>query len=118
MLHYISAKCRCVTRTLMTAEIHALVLGFDHAFVIHYLAPEILECDVPLEAYVDSETVFNVFTKHGKTCGKRLQMDINGLGESYDRREMSKISWIPGHCNSADALKKASHAQKASQLGT
>lgn len=44
----------------MAAEIQALVLGFDYAFLVKDLVEEILGRKMRIEAMIDSETVFNV----------------------------------------------------------
>lgn len=89
----------------MASEIHALVLGFDHAYVIRDMVAEILQRYIQLKAFVDSKTVFDVLAKQGKTCEKLLQIDIHALRESYDRGELTRVCWIPGATNPADALK-------------
>lgn len=39
-----------------------------------------LQCDAPMKTYVDSKTVLYVLAKQGKTCEKRLQIEIHALG--------------------------------------
>jgi hypothetical protein len=34
IVHIGSFKCRRITRSVMAAELHGLVMGFDHAFVV------------------------------------------------------------------------------------
>lgn len=59
-----------------------------------------------LYAFVDSKTVFGIIAKDGQTRDRRCQIDINALRESYDNRELTKLGWIPGVMNLADALTK------------
>lgn len=108
ILHFSSVKCKHVTRSVMAAEMHGMVLGFNHAFVVRDIISEMFERDTELEAYVDSKTVFEVLANQATTCEKRLQIDINALRESYDRGELAKVSWTPEKVNSADAVTKKS----------
>lgn len=106
IIHYGSSQCKRVTRSILAAEIHALVLAYDHAYVIRHTLIEILGRNVKLEAYVDSRSVFDVIAKDGNTTEKRLQIDIYALRQSYADGELDQIGWIPGTSNPADALTK------------
>ena len=55
-------------------------------------------------------------TKLGTTAEKRLMIDIMGLRQSYERREISEIRWIEGNCNPADAMTKAKPGKTLCQL--
>ena len=106
VLHYGSNKCQRVARSVMAAEIQALTLGFDYAFIVKDLVDEILGRQLRIEAMIDSKTVFNVVAKEGKTTERRLQIDITALRQSYDLGELDRIAWIPGASNPADSLTK------------
>lgn len=114
--HHVSGKCHRVTRSGMAAEIHALLLEFDHTFLVRDLLQDLLHCDVPLELYIHSKNFPHVLTKQPKTCKKRKQININALRGSYHHAELAKFSWIPGHSNPTDALTKELHANKASPM--
>lgn len=104
ILHYSSSKYKRVTRTVISAETHALVLLFDHAFVVRDMVSEMVNHDVSLEAYVHSKTFFEVLAKQGNTFEKRLQINVNGLQESNYSGDLSNVQWIPGHSNPANSL--------------
>ena len=106
IIHFGSNKCKRIARSVMAAEIQALVLGFDYAYVIQHLVEEIIGRTIKLEAMIDSKTVFNVVAKDGQTAEKRLQIDVLALRQSYDLGELDRIAWIPGHENPADSLTK------------
>jgi hypothetical protein len=106
IVHYGSQKCRRVVRSVMAAELHALVYGFDHAFMVKTISEEILGRVVHIDAYIDSRTVFNTVARLGSTLEKRLQIDIHALRQSHHRGELRSLSWIPSHQNVADALTK------------
>ena len=90
----------------MAAEIFALSYGFDNAYVTQSMLREILRSNVPIEAYVDSKTLFGVVAKYANTKEKRLQIDVAALREAHSKREIRSLSWIPGTSNPADGLTK------------
>lgn len=106
IIHYGSSRCRRVTRSVMAAEIHGLIYGFDNAYVVGEMLHEILEKKIPINGYVDSRTLFNVVAKSSATLEKRLQIDVHALREATENKELNTLSWIPGNENYADGLTK------------
>jgi ribonuclease HI len=106
VVHYASQKCKRITRSVMAAELYALVHAVDTAFLLRYLVSKMLSRRVALRAYTDSKTVFDCVTKLIPTSEKRLLIDLYGLRQSYERRELDALSWISGEHNPADALTK------------
>lgn len=74
LIHFESNRCKRVTRSVMAAEIHALVLSFDYAYIIKHMIGELLNMYIPLQAYMYSRTVFDVIAKDGKPSERRLQI--------------------------------------------
>lgn len=68
IVKYVSNKCRHIARSVMAAEVHALVLGFNIAFLPRDLAEELLGRPVQLEAILDSKTGFDVIARDGMTA--------------------------------------------------
>lgn len=68
IVHYGRNRCRCVVRSVMAAEVQGLVLGFDYASIVRNTICEIIGRKVPLEAYVDSNHLYNVVAKFGETA--------------------------------------------------
>lgn len=95
-----------MTHSFMAAEILALVQGYNEAFVIKHTLHEILGVEVPLDAYIDSRTIFNCVVKHTGTLEKRLQTDGASLREAHMREELKSPGWILGSENPADGLNK------------
>lgn len=93
-------------RSVLTSEIHSLVLGFVVAYAIQHTMTEILGRNLYIEAYVDSQSVFEVMAKQQKTVEKRLKSDIKCLKESYGNGELSIMRWFPGGLNPADDMVK------------
>lgn len=106
LLHYGSTKCQRIARSVMAAEIFALVHGFDQAYVVQSMMNDITGSLIPIDAYIDSKTAFNVVVKHAPTLEKRLQIDVNGIRQSFGRGDLRNVTWISGNTNIADGLTK------------
>ena len=106
LLPYRSTASNRVTRSIMAAELLALVHGFDNGYILQNMLQEFLGKRIPLEAYVESRTVFNVVAKNGPTLEKRLQIDVFVLRESHAKGELRSLAWIEGKENIAGGLKK------------
>jgi hypothetical protein len=88
-----------------------MVAGFDIGSVIQATLNAILLSSlptlIPLIICTDSYSLYDCMIKLGTTAEKRLMIDIMGLRQSYERREIDEIRWIEGSCNPADAMTKA-----------
>jgi len=106
IVHYGSSSCKRVTRSVMAAELHALIYGFDNAYLVRDILEEVLQQKIEIDGYLDSRTVFNVVAKSSSTLEKRLQIDVHALRESHAKGELRYLAWIPGTENVADGLTK------------
>ena len=124
ILHWSSTKCKRITRSVLTSEIYAMVSGFDIGTVIQTTIKSILSSDIkgtistgiPLVICTDSYSLYDCMTKLGTTAEKRLMIDIMGLRQSYERREIDEVRWIDGSCNPADAMTKEKPGQALRRL--
>lgn len=106
ILHYGSNKCQRIERSVMAAEIQALVLEFDEELLLQDLIKQILRKLIRIEAMIDINNVFNFVARDGKTTERRLQINIFALRQSYDVGELDRIALIPGTTNPADPVTK------------
>lgn len=83
-----------------------MVAGFDMGMAIQTTINGVLQTTVPLVLCTDSYSLYDCVTKLGSTAEKRLMIDLMGLRQSYERREIDEIRWIDGACNPADAMTK------------
>lgn len=95
-----------ISRSVMTSELHALLLAFDYGYIIRDMVKEILARSVRLDALVDSLTFFELIEKDGKKSERRPQIYTHLLKDSFAKRDLTTIGLIPGEYNPADALKK------------
>jgi hypothetical protein len=106
IVYYGSPSCRWVTRSVMAAELHGLILGFNSAIIVRTMVSKILGRVVHLDAYMDSKTVVDTMYRLGSTLETRLQIDAASLQESHLNDEPRSIYWIASSKNCADALTK------------
>jgi hypothetical protein len=83
-----------------------MVAGFDTGAVLQDTTSKIISKAIPLILCTDSYSLYDCMTKLGTTAEKRLMIDIMGLRQSYERREINEIRWIDGEDNPADAMTK------------
>ena len=105
IIHWSSTKCKRVTRSVLASEIYGMVGGFDLGFVLNHTLggmpkPSLVLC-------TDSYSLYQCLVQLGTTNEKRLMIDIMGLRQSYEIREINEIRWIHGEDNPADAMTKA-----------
>lgn len=106
VLHYEKNRSKRIARSVMVAELFALVLGFDNADMVRSLIEELTGIRMAIDAIIDSKTVFYVIAKRSQTSEKRLQIDVLSLRENYDNGNLNNFGWLPGELNAADPLKR------------
>lgn len=104
VLHYGITKCICIARSVMAAEVQALVHGSDYVYLVRDFVKELIGWPLTFEAIVDSKTVLNVVAKDGQSKERRLHIYVLALGHSYEEGHFLRIAWIPGTQNPADSL--------------
>ena len=106
IVHYGSVKCKRVTRSALASELYAMVHGFDQSYVVKVTIDSFLGKCIPLNIYTDSKSLFDSLVTLNTTSEKRLLIDLSMLRESYERREIANVYWIPSEQNPADGLTK------------
>ena len=116
IIHWSSTKCKRVTRSVLASELYAIVAGFDIATTLQSTIKGIIQAKIPLILYTDSYSLYDCIIRLGTTAEKRLIIDIMGLRQSYERREINEVRWINGNCNLVDAITKERCCQALKQL--
>lgn len=88
-----------------------MVSGVDMSYAVLTTLNQILKQlnlpPLPLVICTDSYSLYECLVKLGTTQEKRLMIDIMGLRQSYERREITEVRWINGNDNPADAMTKS-----------
>ena len=110
IIHYSSQKSKRITRSALAAELYAMVHGFDNAAALKAALDgmEVSNCEagIPMVVYTDSRSLYDSLVSLNTTTEKRLLIDLHLLRQSYERREIAEIKWIPTEQNPADAFTK------------
>lgn len=98
-----SNKWQLIARSVMAAEVPALVLGLYYAFHVKDRVNELLGRPLEFDSMIDSRSVLNVIAKDGETTQRLLQIFVLALRQSYDEKDILRISWVPGKHNPVDS---------------
>lgn len=109
VIHATCVKSRRIARSSLAAEIFAILEGFDVGYIMKVWLSKVFKRNLDLHILTDSRTGFHTVTTLVTTKEKRLTLDLYLLREAYERKELTKISWITGESNPADGLTKIKH---------
>ncbi len=107
IVHWSSVKCKRVIRSVLAAELYALVHDFDLDVVLKATLSAILDRFVFLVLCTDFKSLYDCLVKLDTTQKKRLMIDVMSLRQSYERRKITKIKWIHDINNSIDFMIKS-----------
>src|SRR5438552_760359 len=106
IIHWTFAKCKRVVCSVLAAELYAMAHSFDLAIAIKAAINAILDRPIPFAIYTDSKSLYNSLVFFNTVMEKRLLIDLKVLRESYKRRKLVDVFWIPAPQNLADGLTK------------
>lgn len=106
IIHVSSVKSKRLTRSMLVAEHFATVLAYDVANITRATFNEFFDRDMQLIFYKDSLLLFDSIVETNSTTEKQLFIGLFMLRESYGKRELTRVVWIPSSQNLADALTK------------
>jgi hypothetical protein len=107
LIHWSSIKCKRVIRSVLAAELYAMINDFDVEAVIKSIIERMLHISLSLILLTDSKSLFDCLIKLETTSEKRLMIDLMCLRQSYERRKIAEIRWIDENINLADAMTKS-----------
>ncbi len=116
IIHWLSIKCKKMTRSVLASELYAMVHGFDVGAVLKSTIESILKQCLPMIFCTDSKSLYDCLVKLGTTQEKRLMVDIICFRQSYKRRKIIEIKWIDDDSNPADAMTKAKPCHALQEL--
>lgn len=79
IIHSVSNRCKRVTRYVMAAKVHALILAFEYVSVIGKIVKPTTLLIMEIEVSTDSKTFFDFMAQDEKKTENRLQKDILSL---------------------------------------
>jgi hypothetical protein len=80
--------------------------GIDMTIMLRHDIERMISQDVPIHAYTDSLSLFDVISRSTTTSEKRLMIDITAAKEAYREGTIDTIGFIRTNFNPADAFTK------------
>ncbi|KAA8491186.1 Retrovirus-related Pol polyprotein from transposon TNT 1-94 [Porphyridium purpureum] len=100
-----SKKTRRITRSVLAAELMALMEGFDFAIFVQETMRS-MKIHVPLHLCTDSKSIFDAMSTTKLPAEKRLAIDLSVLREAFLSGEIDAVLWTRTDGNIADGLTK------------
>ncbi len=116
IIHWSFIKCKRIIRSVLVAELYAMINEFNTESMIKSTIERILNVFILLILLIDSRSLFDCLMKLKTTSKKRLMIDLMCLRQLYKRREIAEIRWIDKEINSVDAMIKTKFCQVLKNL--
>ena len=104
-----SSRAKRVVRSTIAAECLALAEGAGVCYYIRLIMAEIINIqpkELDIICYTDNKNLFNAVNSTHSISDTRLYADIAELRDKIEQEEITKIQWIPGDQQLANALTK------------
>jgi hypothetical protein len=105
-LHYSSHKSKRVTRSVLGGEFMAFADGIDMTIMLKHDMEQVICQNIPIHAFTDLLSLFDVISRSNTTSEKRLLIDITAAKEAYKEGTIDTIGFIRTNFNPADAFTK------------
>ncbi len=108
ILHWSSIKCKRVTRSVLTAELFAMIYDFDVESILKTILSQILrkKISISLILITDSKSLYDCLIRLKITVEKRLMIDVMTLRQFYERRKITEMKWVHEINNLVDFMTK------------
>jgi hypothetical protein len=106
ILHWFSIKCKRITRSVLTAELFAMIHEFDVDSILKAILTKMLDIFISLILVIDSKFLYDCLVRLDIIVKKRLMMNVMILRQSYEKREIIEIKWIYEINNLVDSMTK------------
>ena len=104
-----SSQIKRVVRSTLAAETLSLSEALDHTIYLKQIVMELTTVDgdsIPIEAFVDNQSVEDALYSTKSADDKRLRIDIGSIKQMLTTEDVAKIQWIPGDKMIANGLTK------------
>jgi hypothetical protein len=106
ILHWSSIKCKKVIRSVLAAELFAMIHDFDVESILKSIFIKLLDVTVSFILVTNSKSLYNCLIRLSITIEKRLMIDVMILSQFYERRKITEMIWIHDINNSANSMIK------------
>lgn len=91
MLHYASSKSKIVCKSVLFAELFALVEGYDVGYTINHTYRDFIGRKIYLTLHTDNRSLYRLSISLAHTTERRLQIDLAVIWQAYVRRDNTGI---------------------------
>ncbi len=108
ILHWSSIKCKRVIRSVLAAELFAMIHDFDVESILKSILIKLLDKKISISLILttDSKFLYDCLIRLSIIVEKRLMIDVMTLRQFYERREITEIIWIHEINNFVDFMIK------------
>lgn len=98
-------------KSSLAAEALAMVEALDMACYLGHLLSELLldqpmNSSIPIDCFTDNRSLCESIRSTKQVSEKRLRLDVAGIKEMVDKKEVSSIHWIDASHQLSDCLTK------------
>jgi len=102
-LHWPSAKCPRITKSMHASETYTFSAGFDYGISLRMLFKK-MHIDLPLYVFTDCKSIFDTITDSKRLRELRLMNEISDIRRAYRDNEITNVGWIRSEQNIAENL--------------
>jgi hypothetical protein len=108
ILHWSSIKCKRIIRSVLAAELFAMIYDFDVESILKSILIKLLDKKIFISLILttDSKSLYDCLIRLSITIEKRLMIDVMILRQFYERREITEMIWIHDINNSENSMIK------------
>jgi hypothetical protein len=107
ILHWSFAKCKRITRSVLTIQLFAMIHDFDVDSILKTTLTKMLDTFIFLILVIDSKSLYDCLVRLDIIVKKRLMMNVMIFRQSYEKREITEIKWIHESNNPVDSMTKS-----------
>ena len=100
-----SKKIKRIVHSTLAAETLAMEDGTGTAFYVLNILKDIVPCRQTCDVITDNKSLYDTTLSKKPTSDKRLRVDVTGIKEMLDRKEID-IKSVPGREQLSDVLTK------------
>lgn len=92
IVHYMSSKSKLFCSSSLTAELLAMVEGFNVGFTLRCTLHNLTGRNVEYVLVTDSKSGYVLVMTLAQTTERRLQIDLEMFREAYEKRDLKSVS--------------------------
>jgi hypothetical protein len=104
ILHWSSVKCKKVTRSVLAAELYAMIYDFDVDLMLKSILTKMFDVLISLILVTNSKSLYDCLVRLDIIVEKSLIINVIILRQNYKWREIIKVKWISDDHNPSNSI--------------